>query len=139
MMKTITITLLILNASLCMSATAQKTKRSAPKEVTPVVHEGVGYTAPHWVVENGKRIAGGYVEAFGQRLPGGAAVPNLLPRVEPDRKSPSFERVSYQELKVTCRARSFLAFGLEAGSLTKNNWSINVILLAVKLLNEGLT
>ena len=30
-------------------------------------------------------------ERSGQRLPNGAAVPNLLPRVEPDRKSPSFE------------------------------------------------
>jgi hypothetical protein len=30
-------------------------------------------------------------ERSGQRLPDGAAVPNLLPRVEPDRKSPSFE------------------------------------------------
>ena len=29
-------------------------------------------------------------ERSGQRLPNGAAVPNLLPRVEPDRKSPSF-------------------------------------------------
>jgi len=31
-------------------------------------------------------------ERSGQRLPNGAAVPNLLPRVEPDRKSPSFEQ-----------------------------------------------
>ena len=64
MMNIVTITLLILNASLCMTATGQKAKRSAPKEVTPVVHERVRYTAPHWVISNGKRIAGGYVEAF---------------------------------------------------------------------------
>ena len=31
-------------------------------------------------------------ERAGQRLPNGAAVPNLLPSVEPDRKSPSFEQ-----------------------------------------------
>jgi hypothetical protein len=33
-------------------------------------------------------------ERSGQRLPDGTAVPNLLPRVEPDRKSPSFEAQS---------------------------------------------
>ena len=64
MMNTATISFLILTASLCMSATGQKAKRSPPKEVTPVVYEGVRYTAPHWVIAKGKRIAGGYVEAF---------------------------------------------------------------------------
>ncbi len=64
MMNTATIAFLILTASLCMSATGQKAKRSTPKEVTPVVYEGVRYTAPHWVIANGKRIAGGYIEAF---------------------------------------------------------------------------
>ena len=64
MMKTVTISFLILTISLCMSADGQNAKRSAPKEVKPVVHEGVRYTAPHWVWAKGRRIAGGYIEAF---------------------------------------------------------------------------
>ncbi len=64
MMNTASIAFLILTVSLCMSANGQTAKRSAPKEVKPVIYEGVRYSAPHWVIANGKRIAGGYIEAF---------------------------------------------------------------------------
>ncbi|HKQ73767.1 MAG TPA: hypothetical protein VJ810_08585 [Blastocatellia bacterium] len=63
-MKISTISFLILTVGLCLSADGQKAKRSAPKEVTPIAHEGVRYTAHHWVWANGRRIAGGYIEAF---------------------------------------------------------------------------
>jgi hypothetical protein len=59
-----TICFLILTIGLCVPVRGQSAKRSAPKDVPPVVFEGVRYEAAHWVVVKRKRIAGGYVEAF---------------------------------------------------------------------------
>jgi hypothetical protein len=64
MINIATITFLILSLSPGMSSNRQNAKRAAPKEVAPVVYEGIRYSAPHWVRANGKRIAGGYIEAF---------------------------------------------------------------------------
>ena len=64
MMKSTAIVFLILSVALCMSVRGQSAKRSAPKEVSPVLFEGVRYKAPHWILVKKKRVAGGYVEAF---------------------------------------------------------------------------
>src|SRR5262249_40370967 len=53
--------LLLLLANICVIAIEQKSKRSAPQPVPPVVHKGVKYTAPHFV--DGE-AAGGVVEAL---------------------------------------------------------------------------
>lgn len=63
MITTTGIAFLMLAIGFGISPNAQHAKRSAPAEVKPVVYQGIRYTAPHWVNENGKRIAGGYVEA----------------------------------------------------------------------------
>lgn len=67
MMNTASIAFLALTLSLSISSGEQQAKRSSPKEVEPVVYKGIRYTAPHWVTVNGKRMAGGYVEAFDAR------------------------------------------------------------------------
>jgi hypothetical protein len=64
MINIATITFLILSLGPGMSSNRQNAKRTAPKEVAPVVYDGIRYSAPHWVMANGKRIAGGYIEAF---------------------------------------------------------------------------
>ena len=61
------IAFLVIAMSSSMTPYGQHAKRSAPKEVEPVVYEGIKYTAPHWVTVNGKRMAGGFVEAFDAR------------------------------------------------------------------------
>jgi len=75
--------------------------RADALEPAPLVLFSTGRdVAPKTYVDLAEALArGGYVVAIvdhlgersGQRLPNGAAVPNLLPRVAPDRKSPSFE------------------------------------------------
>jgi hypothetical protein len=64
MRNTAITTLLILAISICASPNEYKFKRSPPKKVRPVVHKGIKYTAPHFVLSNGEAIAGGYIEAF---------------------------------------------------------------------------
>src|SRR6185503_19141688 len=48
---------------LCVSAVAADAKRSAPPEVSPVVYQGIKYSAPPWGVFAGRKQNGGYVEA----------------------------------------------------------------------------
>jgi len=38
-------------------------KRAAPKDVPPVIFEGLKYSAPPWGWSNGKKQNGGYIEA----------------------------------------------------------------------------
>ncbi len=38
--------------------------RAAPKEVEPVIYDGIKYIAPHWGVFEGKEQNGGYIEAY---------------------------------------------------------------------------
>jgi hypothetical protein len=75
--------------------------RAGTIEPAPLVLFSTGReVAPRTYADLAEALASdGYVVAIvdhlgersGQRLPNGAAVPNLLPRVAPDRKSPSFE------------------------------------------------
>ena len=39
-------------------------KRLAPKDVKPVVHEGIRYEVRHWEVTGGKNRTGGFIEAW---------------------------------------------------------------------------
>src|SRR5947207_430306 len=57
---------LILVAAMSSLAFAQKhAKRAAPKEVKPVVHQGVRYVASHRLIAGGASASGaGYVEAW---------------------------------------------------------------------------
>ena len=64
MMNTASTAFLILTISISVSPSWQKAKRSAPKEVKPVVYKGIRYAAPHWIIAKGEKIAGGYIEAF---------------------------------------------------------------------------
>ncbi|MCW5213507.1 hypothetical protein VU04_11425 [Desulfobulbus sp. TB] len=58
-MKKISI-LILLFLTVAISAQA---KRSAPKKVIPVEHEGMMYVVLHWGYENGTGQNGGYIEA----------------------------------------------------------------------------
>ncbi|MFH1868027.1 MAG: hypothetical protein ABH843_03550 [Candidatus Omnitrophota bacterium] len=46
--------------------------RFPPKDVEPVIYNGVRYTAPHWPYQHGGKQNGGYIEAWdadgGQKL-----------------------------------------------------------------------
>lgn len=55
------LTIALVAAAFACAPKPAQAKRAAPKEVAPVVHDGVRYTAPHWL--DGKKQAGGYVQA----------------------------------------------------------------------------
>src|SRR6187200_2717110 len=50
-------------ASTVLAGQGVQAKRSAPKEVAPVVVEGVRYTVPHFGAFRGRSQNGGYVDA----------------------------------------------------------------------------
>jgi hypothetical protein len=47
-----------------LMANSAEAKRLAPKEVEPVVYNGVKYIAPHWGYEYGWKQNGGYIQAW---------------------------------------------------------------------------
>lgn len=57
----VSIALGVVCVALCSSAEAD---RLAPKEVEPVIYNGVKYVAPHWGYEYGWKQNGGYVQAW---------------------------------------------------------------------------
>ncbi len=59
MKKTVFLLILLLSLTPCIFA-----KRSAPKEITPIVHRGIKYIVPHWGASLKKKQNGGFIEAF---------------------------------------------------------------------------
>jgi hypothetical protein len=49
--------------TLSLPCPAAHAKRLAPKEVSPVIHQGIKYSAPHWGAPNGRKQNGQYIQA----------------------------------------------------------------------------
>jgi hypothetical protein len=112
--------------------------RAGALERAPLVLFSTGRdVAPKTYVDLAEALArNGYVVAIvdhlgersGQRLPNGIAVPNLLPRVEPDRQSPSFEaqNAAFSRSWVELRAADLTSARVHLQALAAtsgNDWS----------------